>query len=81
MLRGTNKTIIQVSEEQFRNAGRHGDMLISILKEREVDIVNNKMLIRTNLSYSHPNVMIKAFNAFLQSLRRDNVIAINVILD
>lgn len=74
-------TIIQVREEEFRLAGKHGDMLLSILKDRPMDIKDDRMLIRTNLIYEHPHNVIVAFNHYLAKLRKENVIAINVILD
>jgi len=75
------KTILQINESQFRQNGKHGDMLISILKNRSEDIKGNVMLIRTNLAYNHDSKEILAFNHMLRDLRRQNIIAINVILD
>tara|TARA_R110000787_G_scaffold252084_2_gene357582 strand:- start:1034 stop:1264 length:231 start_codon:yes stop_codon:yes gene_type:complete len=75
------KTILQINESQFRQNGKHGDMLISILKNRSEDIKGNVMLIRTNLAYNHDSIEILAFNHMLRDLRRQNIIAINVILD
>jgi len=75
------KTILQINESQFRQNGKHGDMLISILKNRSEDIKGNVMFIRTNLAYNHDSIEILAFNHMLRDLRRQNIIAINVILD
>jgi len=75
------KTILQVNEIQFREAGKHGDKLLSILKNRSMDIKENCLLIRTNLTFNHQSIEITAFNHYLRQLRRQNIIAINVVLD
>ena len=80
--KNNTKSIIQVDEAQFRKVGVNGDALISILRQRDIDIKDEKtMLIRTNLTYQHQHPVINAFNSYLQMLRMSNVIAINVILD
>lgn len=75
------KTIIQVSEQNFRESGKYGDKLISILKDRDMDIKNGRMYVRTNLAYNHPSSEIKVFNQVLRNLRMNNVVGINIMLD
>ena len=75
------KTIIQVSEQSFRKSGKYGDALISILKDRDMDIKNGRMYVRTNLAYNHPSSEIKVFNQVLRNLRVNNIVGINIILD
>ena len=77
------KTILQVTEEDFRNAGGHGDRLMSILRENEVAINKelNSMLIRTATQFQHHSKEIASFNIALRAMRRQNVIAINILLD
>ncbi len=75
------KTIIQVSEQDFRKSGKYGDKLISILKDRDMDIRNGKMYVRTNLAYNHSSSEIKVFNQVLRNLRLNNVVGINIMLD
>lgn len=75
------KTIIQVSEQDFRKSGKYGDKLISILKDRDMDIGNGKMYVRTNLAYNHPSSEIRVFNQVLRNLRMNNIMGINIILD
>ena len=74
--------VLQIDEIDFRKAGTHTDELLSILKQRDVDIIDNKrMFIRTNLVYNHTSIVMKAFNIYLKRLRSKGVVAINVILD
>ena len=77
------KTILQVTEEDFRNAGVHGDKLMTILRENEVSINEelNSMLVRTATEFQHNSKEIVVFNNILRLLRRKNVIAINILLD
>tara|TARA_R110000744_G_scaffold69059_2_gene140303 strand:+ start:1020 stop:1271 length:252 start_codon:yes stop_codon:yes gene_type:complete len=75
------KSVLQIDESQFRKAGKYGDKLISILKGREEDMTNNTLLIQTRFNYQHHSLEIQAFNFMLQSLRRDNVVAIQIVLD
>tara|TARA_B110001454_G_scaffold185501_1_gene181730 strand:- start:362 stop:595 length:234 start_codon:yes stop_codon:yes gene_type:complete len=75
------KTIIQVSEQSFRKSGKYGDALISILKDRDMDIKNGRMYVRTNLAYNHSSSEIKVFNQVLRNLRMNNIVGINIILD
>lgn len=76
------KTILQLDEVDFRKSGSYGDMLISILKQREEDIKDNIMFIRTNLEYKHHHPVIQILNKFLKMIREtQNIIAIQVVLD
>ena len=75
------KSVLQIDERQFRQSGKHGDLLISILKGREEDMNDNTLLIQTRFDYQHESLEIQAFNFMLRDLRRDNIVAIQVILD
>ena len=82
MLNSVNniKSILQLNEEEFREAGNHGDKLISILKDSD-DVKDKVLYIRTNRKYLHQDPVVIAFNAYLQKLRMQKTIMIQVILD
>lgn len=75
------KTILQISEEEFRLAGNHGDILIGILRDLESIIENNVMSIRTNLMFELNVPEIAVFNNYLRRLRSQNIIMVQIILD
>ena len=59
------KSVLQIDERQFREAGKHGDLLVSILKGREEDTRDNTLLIQTRFDYQHESLEIQAFNFML----------------
>ena len=75
------KTIILVKEEQFRKAGRHGDELMSVLREHDEGVKDNYLTIRTNLRFNHPSNVIQAFNQYLRQLRSGGTTAIQIELE
>lgn len=75
------KNILVIEEQAFRRAGKHGGILVSILRERDSDIKDNCLYIRTNLKFEHPSLEIATFNRYLQMLRRRNIIGIQIVLD
>jgi hypothetical protein len=79
--KNNSKTILQLNEESFRKAGKYGDQLISILKDKKDDIKNGVMSIRTGMKYLHQDPVMIAFNMYLQKLRMQNIVMIQVILD
>ena len=83
ILRGINekKTILQLNEEQFREAGNHGDKLISILRHHQDGVKGNILTLRTDRKYLNDDPVVQAFNSYLGRLRLDNIIAIQVILE
>ena len=75
------KEILQLNEEQFRNAGNHADRLLSILKDYKSGTEGNIITLDTNRKYLSEEPTIKAFNLYLRKLRAENVISIQVLLD
>lgn len=77
------KTILQLDEADFRKAGKHGDSLMSSLREAEnlINKKNNTMYIPTNLEFLRGDRILIAFNFFVGKLANRGVIGINVILD
>lgn len=75
------KTILQVEEYQFREAGEFGDTLMGILREMDSMIKNNILTIHTALKFQHHDITISAFNILLQHMRRQNIVSIQVVLD
>tara|TARA_B100000809_G_C15001878_1_gene481834 strand:- start:98 stop:328 length:231 start_codon:yes stop_codon:yes gene_type:complete len=74
-------TVLQITEEQFRKTGKHGDTLIGILRDLDELIENNIMYIRTNLIFELNVPEIAVFNQYLRKLRSQNIIMVQVILD
>lgn len=83
MLRKTNalKQILQIDECKFRKSGKYGDRLMSILRNRDEDIKDGVLSIRTNLIFNHQDPCIKAFNSQLRFMRRQGIVMVNVMLD
>ena len=75
------KNILVVEEQAFREAGKYGDTLMSILRDREQDIKDNCLYIRTNLRFEHHSLEIAAFNEYLRMLRRQQVVGVQIRLD
>ena len=75
------KTVIQIDEVDFRNVGKHGDILISTLRECEELIKNGIMTIRTNTKFDLHIPEILAFNRYLQIMKNRNIISIQIVLD
>lgn len=75
------QTILQVNESDFRIAGKHTDTALSLIKECEELISENVMFIRTNLSFDLNVPEIQVLNHYLRSLRQQNIIAVQIILD
>ena len=74
------KEILLVDESSFRIAGRHGDALISMLKDSN-GVKDNVLTIMTNLNYLHRDPLIRVFNTMLRELNRKGTIMIKVALD
>ena len=75
------KTILQLQEQDFRDAGNYTDKALSYIKECEELIVDNIMTIRTNISFDLNVPEVQVLNNYLQKLRLSNTIAVQIILE
>jgi hypothetical protein len=74
-------TILQINESDFRMAGKHTDKALSFVKECRELIVNNVMTIKTNLMFDLNTPEIRVLNHYLQVLKSQNIIAVQILLD
>lgn len=70
------KTILQLHEGSFK--GNHGEKLIGVLKYM---FKTNTILIKTSEQLPQSCLEIAVLNSYLKVLRRDNIVAINIILN
>ena len=75
------KTILQLSESDFRIAGKHTDRALAYIKDCEELISKNVMFIRTNLSFDLNAPEIQALNHYLRVMNSQNIIAVQITLD
>tara|TARA_R110000764_G_C10820039_1_gene361480 strand:- start:63 stop:293 length:231 start_codon:yes stop_codon:yes gene_type:complete len=75
------QTVIQVQESEFRLAGQYTDKALSLIKECKELISNGVMFIRTSVKFDLNVPEIHALNHYLILLRRQGVVAVQIILD
>jgi hypothetical protein len=75
------KTIIQVKEASFREAGEHTDKALSIIKECEELIDGDSMMIPTNTRFDLDTPEIGVLNYYLQNLRSNGIVSVQIILE
>ena len=74
-------TILQINESDFRMAGKHTDRALSYVKECKELITKNVMTIKTNLMFDLNAPEIRVLNQYLQILKSQNIIAVQILLD